>query len=111
MDLLIHTAGALTLSCLYAHLLTSSVKGESNGKTQRTQSEDHHARAAPAHQPQIRSPIRKSSEPHRGERAYQDVGRYYIINYYNNSIASTGVDPEALGRELGVLKDYEEVVG
>ena len=46
----------------------------------------------------------------RGERAYQDVGRYYIVNYYNNSIAGTDVDPEKLGRELGVLKGYEEVV-
>ena len=46
----------------------------------------------------------------RGEQAYQDVGRYYIINYYNNSITASGVDPEALGRELGVLKAYEEVV-
>jgi hypothetical protein len=35
------------------------------------------------------------------------LGRHYIIDEYNNSI--TRVDPEKLGRELGVLRGYERV--
>ena len=44
----------------------------------------------------------------RGMRAFHDLGRYYILRDGNNIVA-THVDPEALGRELGVLRSYETV--
>jgi hypothetical protein len=45
----------------------------------------------------------------RSERMRLDVGQYYIIDYRMNAILHHDVDPEALGRELGVLKPWEEV--
>lgn len=45
----------------------------------------------------------------RTERMRLDVGQYYIIDYHINAIQHHNVDPEALGRELGVLKEWEEV--
>ena len=38
------------------------------------------------------------------------VGRYYIINVQRNIITTQRVDLEALGRELAVIKPWEEVV-
>ena len=38
-------------------------------------------------------------------RMLLDVGRYYIIDYRMNAITHHRVDPEALARELGVLKN------
>jgi len=46
----------------------------------------------------------------RGERMRQAVGDYYIIDFRMNAVLHHDVDPEALGRELGVLRDYEMVV-
>ena len=45
----------------------------------------------------------------RNERMRLDVGQFYIINYRMNAVIHRDVDPEALGRELGVLKAWEEV--
>jgi len=45
----------------------------------------------------------------RSERMRLDVGRYFIIDYRLNAIQRHNVDPKALGRELGVLKEWEEV--
>jgi hypothetical protein len=43
----------------------------------------------------------------RGDRARLDLGAYYVIDVNRNFIASKHVDPEAWGRELGVLRPYE----
>lgn len=41
-----------------------------------------------------------------GSRAEMDLGEYYVLDS-RNLPTSTHVDLEDLGRELGVLKDYE----
>jgi hypothetical protein len=46
----------------------------------------------------------------RGARMEQECGRYYVLNFRRNFVATAHVDPEALGRELGALRDYERVV-
>ena len=46
----------------------------------------------------------------RSERAERDVGRYYVVDYRQNLVIRDNVDIEKLGRELDVLKAYEEVV-
>ena len=45
----------------------------------------------------------------RGPRAASSVGRYFICDPRRNSITRQRVDPEALGRELGVLAAWERV--
>jgi hypothetical protein len=44
----------------------------------------------------------------RGRAAFS-VGQYYICNPQRNWIVKERVDPEALGRELGVLAAWERV--
>ena len=56
-------------------------------------------------------PDREQLKTTRGERLRMEVGDYYVINYAKNFIAYKDVDPEQLGRELGVLKEWEQVVG
>jgi hypothetical protein len=48
----------------------------------------------------------------RGQRMRLDVGEYYVLNTRLNGIMHhyRDCDPEDLGRELGVLKSYEQVV-
>lgn len=46
----------------------------------------------------------------RGERARFDLGDYFIINTDRNILMYKQTDPEALGRELGVLELWESVV-
>jgi hypothetical protein len=46
----------------------------------------------------------------RGERLRQNVGDYYIIDFRMNAITHNDVDPEKMARDLGVLKEYEQVV-
>ena len=41
--------------------------------------------------------------------AHRGLGRYFIVNKYNNSITCRFVDLDKLGRELGVLRGYEHV--
>lgn len=43
----------------------------------------------------------------RGERARIDLGWYYVLDWNRNSVVDTNVDLAALGKEYGVLKDYE----
>ena len=44
-----------------------------------------------------------------GTRTHQDFGRYYSISLTDNAIETKDIDLEELGRELGILKDWEEV--
>ena len=45
----------------------------------------------------------------RGMRTKLDCGEYWILNFNRNWVARKDVDPEELGRKLGVLKPWEEV--
>ncbi len=45
----------------------------------------------------------------RGDAELAELGRYYVVDYNTNTITAQHVDPEAWGRELGVLKAYEQV--
>ena len=45
----------------------------------------------------------------RGARAQAELGDYYTVNWRLNVLTNKHVDLEALGRELKVLKDFEEV--
>ena len=45
----------------------------------------------------------------RGDRWRHELGDYYIANFARNFIVGKHVDPEALGRELGVVEQWEEV--
>ena len=45
----------------------------------------------------------------RGERARQNVGKYFIVK--GDIVIASGIDPEAYGRELGVVRAFETVVG
>lgn len=44
----------------------------------------------------------------RGARAKLDLGDFYVLDTERNFIDEHHVDPEALGRELGVLSESEE---
>ena len=46
----------------------------------------------------------------RGARAVQELGDYYVLDFNRNALVEKDVDPEELGRELGILEDYERVV-
>ena len=46
----------------------------------------------------------------RGIQMFLDVGDYFTINIKRNYITRSNIDPENLGRELEVLKPYEEVI-
>jgi len=45
----------------------------------------------------------------RGDRWWHELGDYYLINVNRNLITDKHIDPESLGRKLGVLKDYERI--
>ncbi len=45
----------------------------------------------------------------RSERMRLDVGQFYVIDYRMNAIIHHDVDLEQWGRDLGVLKPWEEV--
>jgi hypothetical protein len=45
----------------------------------------------------------------RGERWRGDLGDCYIVDKSRNTITAQHVEPEKLGRELGVLQAWEEV--
>jgi hypothetical protein len=45
----------------------------------------------------------------RGGQWENELGRYYVVDLNRNSITASDVDPEALGRELGVLARWEEI--
>jgi hypothetical protein len=46
----------------------------------------------------------------RGWRLRQEVGDYYVIDFRRNWITHKHVDPEQMGRDLGVLHAWEQVV-
>ena len=45
----------------------------------------------------------------RGNRWRGELGDYYAVDPNRNSIVRDHVEPEDLGRELGVLRDWEKV--
>ena len=45
----------------------------------------------------------------RGQYDKPSLGRHYILDFNCNSIERTHVNPEKLGRELGVIQPWEEV--
>ena len=45
----------------------------------------------------------------RGTRWWRDLGEWYIVNFNRNTIVAGHVDPKELGRELGVLRNWETV--
>jgi hypothetical protein len=46
----------------------------------------------------------------RGMRAFATLGDWYVLNTEAGGIDEHHVDPEALGREMKVLEDWEYVV-
>jgi hypothetical protein len=44
-----------------------------------------------------------------GGRLESNVGRYYVLDIYRNTVVETHVDPEYLGRELAVLAPCQTV--
>jgi len=51
----------------------------------------------------------RSTRP--GSEAASKLGRFYIVDLGRNSITAHGIDSlEQLGRELGVVRDHEEIV-
>lgn len=53
--------------------------------------------------------LRKDGKVLKGRPGRGPKGRYYILSLARNAVLKHDVDPEALGRELGVLAAYEEV--
>jgi hypothetical protein len=45
----------------------------------------------------------------RGERAQSDLGDYYVLNVGGNYVMKPHVDPEAMGRKMGIPRPWEEV--
>jgi hypothetical protein len=45
----------------------------------------------------------------RSERWFNDLGNYYVVDLNRNAIMRTHVDPQELGRDLGVLNKWESV--
>ena len=45
----------------------------------------------------------------RGTRAQLDLGWFYVLDWRRNFVVEHDVDPESLGRELGVLAEYESL--
>jgi hypothetical protein len=46
----------------------------------------------------------------RGERNLQSLGRFYLLNTYQNWIMKTHIDPESFARDLGVMAPWEVVI-
>lgn len=42
-------------------------------------------------------------------RGYHNLGDFYLVNWRINGIAGKNIDLEDYGREVGALKDYEEL--
>jgi hypothetical protein len=45
----------------------------------------------------------------RGTQMRRDAGEFFILDLSRNEVLTKDVDPQVLGRELGVLKDYEHL--
>ena len=48
--------------------------------------------------------VRKS-----GKRAEHDLGTYYLLDTYNNSVVDTFLDLEEMGKQYEVLDEWEKV--
>ncbi|MBA2668962.1 MAG: hypothetical protein H0U67_01160 [Gemmatimonadetes bacterium] len=48
---------------------------------------------------------------YRGGRWDSDLGEFYVVNVNSNFITAAHVSPEAWGREVGVLKEWEQLAG
>jgi hypothetical protein len=60
----------------------------------------------------INRKLRQDDQRLRTERGwFSDLGHYYILDFKHNGVVKGYVEPEALRRDLGVLKDYELLVG
>lgn len=46
----------------------------------------------------------------RGDRWRSTLGDYYVLDINRNLVCAKHVVPEDLGRELGVLREYETLV-
>jgi len=46
----------------------------------------------------------------RGARAESNLGRYYTIDLHRNYLLHDHLDLETVGRELGVLAEFEHMV-
>jgi len=46
----------------------------------------------------------------RGEFDRPDLGDYYIVDLGSRRVSRKKLDPVKLGRELGVLRDYEQLL-
>jgi hypothetical protein len=44
-----------------------------------------------------------------GTRAYNDVGRYYVVDLQTNSIAAKDCDLEALAKDMKLLAEWEKL--
>ncbi len=53
--------------------------------------------------------LRQEGKLLKGRPGRGPKGRYYLVSLTRNVVLRQDVDPEALGRELGVLAPYEEV--
>jgi hypothetical protein len=42
-----------------------------------------------------------------GTRAYNNLGRYHLLDIYRNQVLDSNIDIQALGRKLSVLGDGE----
>ncbi len=45
----------------------------------------------------------------KGRRQLSNLGAYYLVDVYRNAVINWGLDPIQLGRELGVLRENEEI--
>jgi len=46
----------------------------------------------------------------RGAQMLLNCGHYYVLNTKMNAVTGKHIDPAKWARELGVLKDWEEVI-
>ncbi|MEJ5370230.1 MAG: hypothetical protein WHT08_18110 [Bryobacteraceae bacterium] len=44
-----------------------------------------------------------------GSRLEANVGRFYVVDVWRNTVVDTHVDLESYGRELGVLAEWEKL--
>ena len=49
--------------------------------------------------------------PRTARGLFSDPGHYYVLDFKHNWISKRHVDREELGRDLGLLEDYEQLLG
>jgi len=55
-------------------------------------------------------PDRQQLKITRAGRTRSELGAFYLLNFSGLSVIKDHVDPVALGRKLGVLQEWEDVV-